>query len=88
MAEWRKISESIIKSKLSAFVKANPDATENEKRKILRDAYPFGERRNHPYKIWCDCVRRALGNRKPAPEPPPIYERNQGRLFNEQDCDF
>ena len=30
-------------------------------RKALRDAYPFGERKYHPYKIWCDEVRRQLG---------------------------
>lgn len=27
----------------------------------IRDAYPFGERRYHPYKIWCDEVRRQRG---------------------------
>jgi DNA-binding NarL/FixJ family response regulator len=27
-------------------------------RKALRDAYPFGERKYSPYKIWCDEVNR------------------------------
>lgn len=28
-------------------------------RKALHDAYPFGERSMHPYKIWRDEIRRA-----------------------------
>jgi hypothetical protein len=27
----------------------------------LREAYPFGERKYHPYKIWLDEIRRQLG---------------------------
>lgn len=30
-------------------------------RKKLKDAYPFGERQYHPYKIWCSEVRFMLG---------------------------
>ena len=30
-------------------------------RRALRDAYPAGERRYWPYKVWCDEVRRQLG---------------------------
>ena len=30
-------------------------------RKALRESYPFGERRHHPYKVWCDEVRRQVG---------------------------
>lgn len=30
-------------------------------RKAISDAYPFGFREMHPYKIWCDEVRRQLG---------------------------
>ena len=37
-------------------------------RSALRDAYPWGPRENHPYKIWCDEVRVQLGlkTKKPA----------------------
>jgi len=39
-------------------------------RKALRDAYPFGERRYHPYKIWCSEVKRQLGVPTPVkPDP-------------------
>ena len=30
-------------------------------RKELHRAYPFGERARHPYKIWCDEVKKQLG---------------------------
>jgi hypothetical protein len=29
-------------------------------RSALRDAYPFGVRKYHPYRIWCDEVRVQL----------------------------
>ena len=29
-------------------------------RKALRDAYPFGERKYHPYRIWCHEIRVQL----------------------------
>lgn len=46
-------------------------------RRALREAYPWGERRLHPYKIWCDEIRRqlAVGSgarhcRRPEPVAP------------------
>ena len=27
-----------------------------ERRKAIRDAYPFGERKYWPYKVWCKVV--------------------------------
>lgn len=57
----------------------------------LREAYPFGQRKYHPYKIWLDEIARQTG-RKPklgarinvfgrvtAPAEP---DPNQGELFN------
>lgn len=32
-------------------------------RKALREAYPFGERKYHPYRIWCDEIRVQLGEK-------------------------
>lgn len=34
-------------------------------RRALRDAYPWGERRCWPYKVWCDEVRIQLGLKTP-----------------------
>jgi hypothetical protein len=33
-------------------------------RAALRQAYPYGERKYWPYKVWCDEVRRQLGLKK------------------------
>lgn len=57
-SSWRRISAPIIRRVLS-------ETEENElaRRKALRDAYPFGERRYHPYKIWCDEIQRQLGKK-------------------------
>lgn len=38
--------------------------TESELKRALKDAYPFGERKHWPYKIWCGCVKRALAGRR------------------------
>jgi hypothetical protein len=43
-------------------------------RKALREAYPYGERKYWPYKVWCDEIRRqlALGRYTPiSVEPGP-----------------
>lgn len=40
--------------------------SDNEKviRKALAAAYPWGEKKNFPYKIWCDEINVQLGKRK------------------------
>jgi hypothetical protein len=54
---WRQYSAPIIKRVIEQC------GTEDMKllRKKLHEAYPFGERKYHPYKIWCDEIRRQLG---------------------------
>ena len=39
-----------------------------ERRKALREAYPAGERKYHPYKVWLDEIARQTG-RKSTPTP-------------------
>lgn len=39
------------------------DTPEKEVRKILRDAYPFGQRKMHPYEMWLKEVKRFLDKR-------------------------
>ena len=56
-ATWRERAQRVI----GEVRAAHPDAAGPELRRLLRDAYPFGQRQFHPYKIWCDEVRRALG---------------------------
>lgn len=63
-SRWREYARPIIARVLAET------AGQDEKviRRALVEAYPFGERAMHPYKIWCDEVRRQRG-RKPEREP-------------------
>jgi hypothetical protein len=57
---WRGISAPIIARVLVETAGKPPE----EVRAALRAAYPFGVRRHHPYRIWCDEVRVQTGRRK------------------------
>lgn len=61
---WRDRARPII----AQVLKDTRGQTDKEIRKALRDAYPFGERRFHPYKMWCSEVRRQTG-REAAKSP-------------------
>lgn len=61
-SRWREIARRVIRETL-ADVPANAD--DKTKRARLKLAYPFGPREHHPYKIWCDEVRRVLKPAKP-----------------------
>jgi hypothetical protein len=54
---WRDDAVPII----AKVLKEKEGCTEREIRKALREAYPFGQREYHPYKIWCDEIRRQRG---------------------------
>ena len=55
-------------------------------RRELREAFPFGPREYHPYKIWCDEIRVQLGTKlqrvKPEPERPAVEEQVNFTLFD------
>ena len=72
---WRDSAKPII----AQVLKDTKGQTEKEIRKALREAYPWGERRYHPYKIWCDeiKVQRGLKKRKQLIQP-----ENQTDMFN------
>lgn len=63
MSTWREKAAPIIRK----VIADNAGATHQELRALLRDAYPFGERKYHPYKIWCDEVNAQLGTKKIKP---------------------
>lgn len=62
-SEWRLAARRRIQSVLARLPR---DADLKAKRRALREAYPFGERRYHPYRMWCSEVRAALGPAKKA----------------------
>src|SRR5687768_13670812 len=53
-SKWRCIAAPII----GRVLEATRGMSERDIRRALRDAYPFGERRYYPYKIWLDEIRR------------------------------
>lgn len=65
---WRDGCRPIIAKVIAAV------GTEDRKalRAALREAYPYGQRRYWPYKIWCDEIRRQLGDKRPLGEREPI----------------
>lgn len=57
---WRARFAPRIAAVIAEVGRADPKAL----RRALRDAYPAGERRYWPYKVWCDEVRKQLGLRR------------------------
>jgi hypothetical protein len=57
---WRDIAKPII----AATIKENQGKELKVVKAALREAYPWGQRKMHPYKIWCDEVKRQLGLKK------------------------
>lgn len=56
---WREKAKPIIADVIATV------GTDDRKalRKALREAYPFGQRQYHPYRIWCDEIARQLGEK-------------------------
>lgn len=52
----------------AAMASVPKDATEKDVQAALSAGYPFGERSNHPYKIWLKCVEEYLAGRFPKGE--------------------
>ena len=81
MARYRTWRDS-AKAYIAEIMANNPTVKDpKELRKLFRDNYPFGERKYHPYKIWCDQVKVTLGLKKKKVRGEVINE-NQQDLFN------
>lgn len=52
-SSWRNHAAPIIAKVLSETQPNSP-----ERKKALHDAYPFRQRRYHPYKIWLDEIKK------------------------------
>lgn len=73
---WRDIARPIIYKVLQDNAGKDP----KEVKKALHDAYPFGQRAMHPYKIWLDAIKvqtkkKRFGGRIN------VQPKEQGRLF-------
>lgn len=56
-SRWRLAARPIIQK----IILDNKGKPENEIRKLISAAYPFNERKYHPYKVWLNEVNRQLG---------------------------
>lgn len=73
---WRDNCRPII-AKVLAETKGKP---EKEIKKALLDAYPYGERAMHPYKIWLDEIKVQRGFKKKKKRGE-IQDKNQLPIF-------
>lgn len=85
MGLWSDRARPIIRAVLDALP---VDANHGDCRLALRDAYPFGERAMHPYKVWQKECKAALARRfaeKATPAGVPtielVIQRRPGRLW-------
>ena len=80
---WRDHAAKIISSVIERVGRDDFNNLKSE----LRKAYPYGQRKYHPYKIWCDEVRCQLGLKKRFERIPGINNKSiapaagQGSLF-------
>lgn len=75
---WRDIARPII----AEVLKENKGKDEKEIKKALYDAYPFGERAMHPYKIWNDEIKIQTGKKRRGVKLMKP-DKNQQKLFNQ-----
>ena len=80
---WRERAQPIIAKVLADY----RGSSEEVIRQALYHAYPFGERRYHPYRVWLDEIKRQRGTKGKMPrkadvqrldEWEALYGRRQG----------
>ena len=71
---WRQQARRI----LNELAESNPDVTQKEMEQLIRDAYPWGPRAMHPYKIWLSERKRLLSELygEKVAEVEPVSVRN------------
>jgi hypothetical protein len=77
MSTWREGCRPIIEKVL----KDTKGQDEKEIRKALKEAYPYGTRKYHPYKIWLDEIKRQRGLKKLGIKSRDHVGPNQINLF-------
>jgi len=72
-SRWREVANQVI----AEIAAENRDLPDKELRTKISEAYPFGERAMHPYKIWLDAVKKYFEFKKKKES----FEKLQGDLF-------
>jgi hypothetical protein len=57
---WKARSTTVARASLVGLLARNTHATILEARDVLREAYPFGPRKYHPYKVWLKTCKEEL----------------------------
>lgn len=57
---WRDVARPII----AEVIREHGTEDMKKLRKALKEAYPFFERENHPYKVWLSEIKVQLGLKK------------------------
>lgn len=69
---WREIAAPIITEVIERVGREDAGRLKRE----LFEAYPFGERKRHPYKIWLDEIKKQVGTKaKNSHQPDMLEER-------------
>lgn len=76
---WRDCANRAIEAAMASGRAAGLDGRDLERH--VSEAYPFGPRENHPYKIWLDACRKAFGRHKPKAKAGANVVPGQGTLF-------
>ena len=74
MNKWRKQAIIAIDAETKVGKALGLSGAELEAH-VRKHGYPFGEREMHPYKIWCDVMRKRFGSKsKPTGKGSPGTE--------------
>jgi hypothetical protein len=83
VSTWRDSARPII----AKVLRETKGQDEKVIKKALRDAYPWGQRAMHPYKIWLDEIRRQRGLKTTGPRKGKLLDvppdPRQEELFDE-----
>ena len=75
---WRQLCAPVIHRVLVEQIFSDPKKI----RKALREAYPFGERKYWPYKVWLDEIKRQRGQKREHRRRAGVVNRDHpGQLY-------
>lgn len=78
--DWRKHAAKVIEQAIVSGQKLGLEDKALEKH--VQAAYPYDERANHPYKIWCSEFNRQVKGVRPKPVANAVKpDPSQGSLF-------
>ncbi len=79
MSHWRERCKPII----AKVIAENKHLGEKVLRKALYNAYPFGERKMYPYKVWLSEISFQLGKKKTYWKKDEQQDENQIKMFED-----